>query len=255
LAHKIGILFLVILLLQILPGYLPVLGKWLGRKLRRKTRFARKLLDSTEKPGGPLAQFEKLIGKQALEICLAETPAVKEASGAGTVEEIGRKLAACSHRNYIPFRFIVVNDPGEPNACAIPGGSILVTEAFLDLHPGQDELAGILAHEVAHIDCCHSLKAIGSTVALQKLIGTNQLILSRATGLIETLLKRGYSQENEFEADREGAQLAKRAGFDPRGLRHALEMLENNCRRERYSFFSTHPPTHERINELRKHFG
>ena len=253
--QKIGILFLVIFLLQILPGYLPVLSKRLGRKLRRKTRFARKILDSTEKPGGPLTQLEELVWKQALESCLAETPAVKGTSGARTVESIGRKLSACSRRSYIPFRFIVVNDPGVPNACAIPGGSILVTQALLDLCPGQDELAGVLAHEVAHIDCCHGLKRLGAFFAVQELIGTNHFILSRATELIETLIEKGYSQENEFEADREGARLAKRAGFDPSGLRHALELLEDRCQGEPYSFFDTHPPTPERVSELRKLFG
>jgi len=255
LTHKIGILFLVILLLQVLPGYLPRLGKRLGRKFRRKTRFARELLDSTEKPGGPLARFEELAGEQVLKICLEKTPAVKETIGARAVELIGSKLAGCSRRSCVTFRFIVVNDPGVPNAYAIPGGSILLTQAFLDICPGPNELAGLLAHEIAHIDCHHGMKRLGASFAVQELIGTNHFILSRATELIETLIDKGYSQENEFEADREGARLAKRAGFDPRGLRHALKIMEDGCQGEEYSFFSTHPPTTERISELRKRFG
>jgi predicted Zn-dependent protease len=255
LPYKIGILILVFLLLKILPEHLPGMGKQLGRRFRKKTRFARKLLKSVEKPGGPLALLEEMAGKDVLQFCLARTPAVEETPGAQRVEETGRKLAAQSRRSNVSFRFILVDDHEEPNACAIPGGSILVTQALLDLYPGQDELAGVLAHEIAHIDCYHSLKALGSAFAVQELIGTKHLILRRAAECIKTLIASGYSQENEFESDREGAQLAKRAGFNPTGLRMALEIMEDRCLQEKYSFFSTHPPTTERISELRKRFG
>ncbi|MEC8896422.1 MAG: M48 family metallopeptidase, partial [Planctomycetota bacterium] len=245
----------VFLLLKILPEQLPGMGKQLGRRFRKKTRFARKLLKSVEKPSGPLALLEEMAGKDVLQFCLARTPAVEGTQEARRVEETGRKLATQSRRSNVSFRFILVDDLEEPNACAIPGGSILVTQALLDLCPGQDELAGVLAHEIAHIDCYHSLKALGSAFAVQELIGTRYRLLCRATGCIKNLIASGYSQDNEFEADREGAQLAKRAGFNPTGLRKALGIMTDHSLQEKYSFFSTHPPTTERISELRKHFG
>lgn len=253
--YTIGILILVFLLLKILPEQLPGMGKQLGRRFRKKTRFARKLLKSVEKPGGPLALLEEMAGKDVLQFCLARTPAVEGTQEARRVEETGRKLATQSRRSNVSFRFILVDDLEEPNACAIPGGSILVTQALLDLCPGQDELAGVLAHEIAHIDCYHSLKALGSAFAVQELIGTRYRLLCRATGCIKNLIASGYSQDNEFEADREGAQLAKRAGFNPTGLRKALGIMTDHSLQEKYSFFSTHPPTTERISELRKRFG
>ncbi|MEC7923151.1 MAG: M48 family metallopeptidase, partial [Planctomycetota bacterium] len=204
------------------------MGKQLGRRFRKKTRFARKLLKSVEKPGGPLALLEEMAGKDVLQFCLARTPAVEGTQEARRVEETGRKLATQSRRSNVSFRFILVDDLEEPNACAIPGGSILVTQALLDLCPGQDELAGVLAHEIAHIDCYHSLKALGSAFAVQELIGTRYRLLCRATGCIKNLIASGYSQDNEFEADREGAQLAKRAGFNPTGLRKALGIMTDH---------------------------
>ena len=252
--HKIGILFLVILLLQVLPGYLPRLGKRMGRKFRRKTRFARELLDSTEKPGGPLARFEELAGEQVLKKCLSKTPAIEKTKEAETVERIGRRLAACARRSYIPFRFFLVDSPGIENAYAISGGNILITQALLDFCSSEDEIAGVLAHEIAHIDCGHHSKALAVSLGTSLVILDNA-ILRQAGKIFDKLIESGYSQDNEFEADREGALLAKRAGFDPFGNMDLMKMEEGVYAAEEHSYFSTHPPRHERIRELRKLLG
>ncbi|MFP6738494.1 MAG: M48 family metallopeptidase, partial [Planctomycetota bacterium] len=250
LIQKIALLFIIILLLYLLPKHLPRLSRPLGKKFKAGWD----VLKSIGKPGGPLAEIEKLVGRRVREKLLSKTPEIEKTKAAETVQRIGRRLAACARRSYIPFRFIVVDDP-HPNASAIPGGSILITQALLDICPSEDEIAGVLAHEVAHIDSSHYLKRLGASMVIRRLVSINNALLSKAIKLAEELIDRGYSQENEFEADREGARLAKRAGFDPRGLRQALEILEDNCQGEPYSFFDTHPPTPERISELRKRFG
>ena len=226
-----------------------------GDPLEKIEELGGDLLKSIGEPGGPLAKIEELAGKRVLEKCLSKTPAIEKTKEAETVERIGRRLAACARRSYIPFRFFLIDSPGIRNAYAIPGGSILITRALLDICRSEDEIAGVLAHEVAHIDCSHSLKRLGAALAIQNLVGINNLILSMATGLFEKLIECGYSQDNEFEADREGSLLAKRAEFDPLGLMELMKMEEDIYPAEEHSYFSTPPPRHERINELRKLFG
>ena len=227
-----------------------------GDPLEKIEKLGGDLLKSIGEPGGPLAKIEELAGRRVLEKRLSKTPAIEKTKEAETVEKLGRKLAACARRSYIPFRFFLVDSPGIENAYAIPGGSILITQALLDICSSEDEIAGVLAHEIAHIDCFHSLKmlaaAVGTTLTAGKI---NNAILSQAAKLFEQLIERGYSQDNEFEADREGALLAKRAGFDPFGHMELMKMEEGVYPAEEHSYFSTHPPRHERINELRKLFG
>ena len=196
-----------------------------GDPLEKVEELADDLYKSVGAPGGPLAKIEELAGRRVLKKCLSKTPAIEKTKEAETVEKIGRRLAACARRSYIPFRFFLVDSPGIENAYAIPGGSILITQALLDICSSEDEIAGVLAHEIAHIDCFHSLKMLAATVGTTLAAGKiNNAILSQAAKLFERLIERGYSQDNEFEADREGALLAKRAGFDPFGHMELMKM-------------------------------
>lgn len=231
---------------------LPKSARRMGEGIVGKIRFVDDLLKTVGEGGDPLEKTEELAGKRVLEKCLSKTPAIEKTKEAETVEQIGRKLAACAKRRNIPFRFFLVDSPGIHNAYAIPGGSILITRELLDICPSEDEMAGVLAHEIAHIDCLHSLKIlaaeVGTTLAVGKLVPI-------AAKIFEKLIECGYSQATEFEADREGALLAKRAGFDPLGNMKLLKMMGDVSPAEEHSYFSTHPPRSERINELRKLFG
>ena len=223
-----------------------------GDPLEKVEELADDLYKSVGAPGGPLAKIEELAGKRMLKKELSKTPAIEKTKEAETVEKIGRRLAACARRSHIPFRFFLVDSPGIKNAYAIPGGSILITRALLDICSSEDELAGVLAHEIAHIDCHHSSKALAVSLGTAPLGILDNALLRQAGKLFNKLIESGYSQENEFEADHEGALLAKRAGFDPFGSLDLMKMEEGVYATEEHSYFSTHPPRHERIRELRK---
>ena len=225
-----------------------------GDPLEKIEELGGDLLKSIGEPGGPLAKIEELAGRRVLEKRLSKTPAIEKTKEAETVEKLGRKLAACARRSYIPLRFFLVDSPGIENAYAISGGNILITRALLDFCSSEDEIAGVLAHEIAHIDCHHYSKALAVSLGTSLVILDNA-ILRQAGKLFDKLIESGYSQDNEFEADREGALLAKRAGFDPFGHMELMKMEEGVYPAEEHSYFSTHPPRHERINELRKLFG
>jgi predicted Zn-dependent protease len=171
-----------------------------------------------------------------------------------TVSRIGQSVAAASEAPEYPYRFRVI-DQEEANAFALPGGPIYVTDELLQLIGGdRDQLAGVLAHEVAHITRRHSVRqmerqgwlGLGIEVLTE---GTVQDIATVAANI--QLLS--YSREQEYEADSRGIQYMRRAGYDPTGLVRFLEQL---ARMEQggtsISWLRTHPGTQARVDRLRK---
>jgi predicted Zn-dependent protease len=260
LIQTLVIIFLVVLLLFILPEHLPRLSRRLGKRTGKKIKLAKDLLKSVEEPGGLIAKIEGLAGKRVLKEILSKTPAIEKTKQTETVEKIGSELARYAKRGYIPYRFIVIDDPGLPNACAIPGGSILITQTLLDICSSADEVAGVLSHEIQHVDCSHWTKSNAAAIVLAKIIRLDDVVVSQVAELCKKFIVCGYLQDNEFEADSKGTLLAKKAGFDPRGLRKLLKKLglmtkDTAAPTEGFSYFSSHPPMPERIRKLRKLTG
>ena len=254
---KLLILFLVIAALFYFPQYLPRLFRFLGIRIGQAGRLGKELATGVEVPDSVLADLEAGTGKILLEKALANYPEVPGSARAAAVEKLGSRLASKATRQQLPFSFTIIDDPA-PNACAIPGGSILISQSLVELCSSEDELAGVLAHEIQHIDRRHALNTIAKDFAAKRLLNIGGPMLRKAAELLEVLIDRGYQQDQEFEADIEGARLAKRAGFDPAGLADLLEKLgmleplENNLRIEELPYFSTHPPIQERVRRLRK---
>ena len=257
---KIGIIFLVFAAIFYFPQYLPRLFRFLGKRTGQAGRLGKEMVTGVEAPGSVLAEIETATGKILLDKALATRPRLPRSDQTDAVARLGDRLAEQAGRQQIPYRFLVVDDPA-PNACAIPGGSILVSQALVELCSSQDELAGVIAHEIQHIDCRHALSSLAKDFAANKLLNIGGPMLRKAADLLEVVIDRGYQQEQEFEADLEGVRLARRAGFDPAGLANLLEKigmlepLENSLRIEELPYFSTHPPIHERVRKLRKLAG
>ncbi|MDP9268469.1 MAG: M48 family metalloprotease [Acidobacteriota bacterium] len=116
-------------------------------------------------------------------------------------------------------------------ACAMPGGYIFVTRGALEKMKDESELAGTLAHEVAHVDARH-LETIIRNKKLTGLAveeGTSRLPLSVLTGLANELvtqaLTQNYGPDKENDADKKGTDFAAQAGYAPAGLKAFLETL------------------------------
>ena len=183
---------------------------------------------------------------------------------AAYVEEVGRRLAAQAERKDISYRFYVA-DMTAPNAFALPGGYVYVSRGLLALLNSEDELAGVLGHEIGHVEARHAVKrsqAALATAPVQIAAGITGIAASVISpelgagiaGAGQTLTQAvlaPYSREQEREADRLGQQISARAGWDPRGLTGLLDTL---ARQERLDgdappsgFLATHPSTPERI--------
>jgi beta-barrel assembly-enhancing protease len=181
-------------------------------------------------------------------------------------------VAAMEHRKdgdrpnpYNGWHFIVL-DAEDVNAFAAPGGYILITVGAIRAAGSEDELACVLAHEVAHVMRGHAIRAIEkskwasvSKDAIQTSGVLDAAQLEEATGLLEGCIdsminnyKAGFSVDAEKEADRRGAEIAAAAGYDPTGLIRFLTTLKAKGGAGGGSGFNTYPAVDERIKKLGK---
>jgi len=142
-----------------------------------------------------------------------------------------------------------------PNAFALPGGRIVITDDLVRL-ASNEELAAVFAHEIAHWKQRHGLQAVlrGSAALLVVTTVTGDLstLTSFAATLPLTLLQRGYSREFEIEADDYAAETLRLAGLDPKHLATILAKMaaQSGERPGRFSYLSTHPSSDERIRKF-----
>jgi predicted Zn-dependent protease len=148
-------------------------------------------------------------------------------------------------------------DDDHINAGSAGEGQFIVTTGLLRKANDQ-QLAGVLAHEVAHDDLGHVAKAqrlqtgvaIGMVILDQIIPGSGQL-----TPVAGTLISRAYGRHEEYQADAHGAEILKRAGYSPKVMEQTLTWLLNTEGGSEGGFFSTHPATDDRIAALRRTGG
>jgi predicted Zn-dependent protease len=257
----VPILFIVVLIWILFFSHtFRPLGRWLGRRTGDVKNAGRELIDGEEVPNSPIARYEKEVGKTLTARVLAENAMAPDMRIQDRVYRIGHRLAGVTARQQLQFRFAALDD-GIPHAISIPGGSVFVSTALVDLCGSDDNaLAGILAHEIAHIDQRHAVKSMATRAvtraglrAIPILRGA--LVHQLASG-VENLLDQGFSEDREFEADLEGSRLAEQAGFDPLGLCRFLATLPNLRpdpslpAGDYLKYFQSHPPAPRRIKAL-----
>lgn len=144
-----------------------------------------------------------------------------------------------------------------PNAFALPGGTIVITDQMVEIAESEEEVLAILAHEIGHIEHRHSMRQIlqSSFVALAAAtITADAASLSVAvTGLPVILAKTKYSRDFESEADEFAFDLLKRHDISPEAFANLMERLDKEGKAmKQLSFISTHPITDERIKRARE---
>jgi predicted Zn-dependent protease len=186
------------------------------------------------------------------------------------INEIGSRVAAQTNDGDTDFTFFVVNDH-RINAFALPGGFIGVHTGLLEATRNEDELAGVLAHEIAHVTQRHIARAIHAN-SRQSLLSTAIMLgamIAGAAGGSSDVMQAGmavaqgsaaqaqinFTRANEHEADRVGISALADAGFDPYGMASFFDVLSRQNTRapdERApEFLMTHPVTTSRIAEAR----
>jgi predicted Zn-dependent protease len=173
------------------------------------------------------------------------------------VNKVGLSIARYSDRPNIPYHFAILNSE-EANAFACPGGYIFVTLGLVRLIRDEAELAGVLAHEIAHVTEKHALTTIRRNRVLQSIGKITMTAMKKDPGVInqltslttDVLFNKGVDKEMEFEADRKGTEYAYRTGYDPSGLMRFIRTLQDYRGKKQSVWFSTHPDTGERIRRL-----
>jgi len=179
------------------------------------------------------------------------------------LDPIASRIARVANPQYgFPFDFIVVHEKA-PNAFAVPGGHVYVTDALLRFVQNKEELAGVLCHETSH-DIHHDV--INNNAKDQRL-GSIIGIIGAVTGmgrsgfgqtgeqLAYTLQSQGYSRAVETNADQKGAQTCAAAGYNPWGMVWLFENFEKADTGGSMEALSDHPNDSHRIADLQREFA
>jgi predicted Zn-dependent protease len=209
---------------------------------------------------------ERRLGERIMAEIRRDTSYLDDAEIRDYVNALGNRLAARSDSPRQEFEFFVVRDP-MINAFALPGGFIGLHTGLLLTAQSESEVAGVLAHEIAHVTQRHIARMIGqqsqsqllsiAALAVAILAARSNSQVSEAAiafgtaGAIQSQLN--FSREAEREADRLGLQMLEGAGFDPRGMSTFFERLQRATRIQEGgapSYLRTHPLTFERIGDI-----
>ncbi len=232
-------------------------GRLAGKQYRKAKWYWQSATGSEE----DAIRAEHGVGRDMAAVVREQAGGAADPAAQAALDDVSAALAARVRNE--AHRFEVTALPrGEATAYALPGGFIFVAPALVELAGGRrDELAFVVAHEMAHVMRRH---------AIDRLLGQKALsAVSLATPATRTIapwlrtvgvrwLEKAHSREQEFEADELGARLMRAAGFDPAA---AVRMLARLGSREPPdplglgAYVSTHPPVGERIRHLRERLG
>jgi beta-barrel assembly-enhancing protease len=168
------------------------------------------------------------------------------------IRQIGQRLAATIPQEYSwPFEFHTIAEK-EINAFALPGGPMFVNVGSITAAANEAELAGVMAHEMAHVYMQHSAKQIQKQQTTQIFAGILGAVLGARGGALGQLAQAGvqigagtlmmkYSRGDESQADAVGTMILYRAGYNPRALADFFQKLEEEGGGRGPQFLSDHP--------------
>ena len=131
--------------------------------------------------------------------------------------------------------------------------SVHVTAGLMKILNTEEQIAGVLGHEIGHVRLGHYNKGVGRSIGWSILDGVLSTVgtVGQVVGSVGmNLAESGFSRQQEVEADDYGVVLLKKAGYDPRGLYRAMKAFADNKYVTRPSGFNSHPPTARRLKHL-----
>ncbi len=183
------------------------------------------------------------------------------------IDRIGKKLVDANSRGAwaewfarYNFEFHLLRDSETVNAFALPGGQVFFTHGLFKYLENENEVAGVLGHEIGHVIGRHSAEQIGRSqmwAGIAQAVGMAgadfQLNPQQIAGLIYQVKTTSYGREHENQADELGVKFMVNAGFDPEGLIKVMRILkEKGGGGDGPEFLMTHPDPGNRIEHIRK---
>jgi predicted Zn-dependent protease len=249
----------------------PAAAQFSFGDLTKTLDSAKALFDKGKKISDAMREFspqeEAALGEEMASNLLGAAPLYGDMAVQRYVNQVGQWVATQGERPELTWRFAVLDD-AEANAFAAPGGYIFITRGLLYSLRNEAELAGVLAHEIAHVLRKHQLAAIKKS--MRTALGTDfftekmeQKAFRSGNGQLSPwfrelanvgtqLYVRGLDKDDEYEADRVAVVLAARAGYNPYGLPAVLQTLQtvNADHAGLALLFKTHPPFNARLDAL-----
>lgn len=195
-------------------------------------------------------------GASAYRQIRSEKPISNDARTNQLVQQVGRRIAAVADDPGYRWEFTVFEDPA-PNAFALPGGKIGVNTGLFEVARNEDQLAAVIAHEMAHVVARHPSERLSRQIAVEgglSLAGAASGTAAQYADILSQAATLGlilpFSRDQESEADRIGLVYMARAGYDPRA---AIDLWQNFAAyggARPPEFLSTHPSPGNRIERL-----
>jgi len=231
------------------------LGRQLGRKAVPTIRKSKWIWDGLAGTDEESLRAEAELGSVMANELRAIAQPVHDPLLVTLLDDVCQRLSVCVRNNRRNFRCELFHD-SSPNAMALPGGFIFISNSLVNLcDRNPDQLAFVIGHEMAHVVRRHVWERMLNEAVLR----FASVVTSRAGALGGwfrqhgiALLRSGYSQETELEADELGVRLAKAAGFAPSGTMVFLQRIRGLERTpiELGQYFRSHPPAVDRMARL-----
>lgn len=206
------------------------------------------------------AEQEVAMGRQLAPQMAAQFGGISKGPDAERVSRVGTAIVSRSSASRTPYKysFYLLADPKTVNAFALPGGQIFITQALLRLLESEDELAGVLGHEVGHVLARHSAEHLAKQQLTQSIIGavaigSGSYETAQLAQLAGSLVNMKHGRDDELESDTLGLRLMREAGYEPRALISVMQKLEKASGGSRQpEFASTHPNPGNRIARIKE---
>ncbi len=197
---------------------------------------------------------EKLMGaEQSQQVEKELGQSVKDQQLQNYINSVGQNIAKISHTPDAGFSYKAI-DHQSVNAFALPGGYIYITTGLLKVLNNEAQLAGVLAHETAHVTARHIAQQITRNIIIDAGFGVagSQASSSavRVANIVRQLEGMSFTREQERQADEVGLDYLVKAGYTPFGMTETMEILQNESGSRTIEFLSTHPNPENRIGYL-----
>jgi len=200
------------------------------------------------------------VGQQVAYQAEQQLPLVYDSRVDDYLNTLGRRLAAHAPGERFPYTYKMVNDP-TINAFALPGGPVYINRGVIDAAENEAQLAGVMAHETAHVALRHGTNQASKAYLAQfplailgGVMGRNSggaMLAQLGGGLAAQSLFLKYSRNAETQADILGAQILYDSGYDPRALGQFFERIQGRSRGGSSTvFFSNHPNPENRAGRV-----
>ena len=190
----------------------------------------------------------------------SKLPMVNDGQVLSYINNLGRQIASHGQRG-LNYRFYVVN-ADVVNAFAVPGGYVYINRGLIERAGNMSEIAGVLAHEISHVELRHSVKQMEQAQGANIGLTLAYVLLGRQPGNLEatgvnvigTAVFAKFSRDDENQADANAIPLLVASRINPNGLVTMFERLLSMQRSQPNAigqFFSTHPTSQDRVEETR----